>query len=390
MSNEKNQNWHLPFRYVIGIMIIVAFVALLLYAPQAVRALVIAGFVAYLISPGVTFLMERTGLARAVAVNIVYFATLIVLVGVPAVLTPIFFDEIQIVARDLLNLAAELRDILTQPVQFGGWVFHFEQLGEGLAQLEDTVLRPLPKQALALLETTSLNILWFLVIIVSVHLFMTEWPNMREWMIQLAPQAYAPDMRELYRRIRNVWMAYLRGQLVLMFIVGVVFTVVWLALGIPGALVLGVLAGLLTLVPDVGPFVASALVVGVALLEGSSWIPLSNFFVAGIVALVYVVLINLKNFFLRPIIIGRSVHMNEGMIFIAIMIATIRAGILGALLVVPVLASAVVIMKYLWRRVSGLSAFADDGSTQFAAPPNKIRKLRRLSNGSKDKRKREP
>ena len=187
MSKEENLNWNLPFRYVIAIIIFAALIALLLYARQAVQALIIAGFVSYLINPAVTVLMERTRLSRAAAVNIVYFATLIVLVGVPATLTPIFFDEIKIVARDLLNLTIELREILSQPVQFGGWVFHFEQLGEALAQLQGAVLTPLPEEALALLETTSVNTLWFLVIIVSVHLFMTEWPNMRNWMIELAP-----------------------------------------------------------------------------------------------------------------------------------------------------------------------------------------------------------
>jgi hypothetical protein len=105
------------------------------------------------------------------------------------------------------------------------------------------------------------------------------------------------------------------------------------------------------------------------LLEGSTWIPLSNFWVTGIVLVVYLVLINLKNFFLRPYIMGRSVHMNEALVFIAILIATILQGILGALLVVPVLASVVVIAGYLQRRVLGLPPFEDDGSTQFVAPP---------------------
>jgi hypothetical protein len=61
--------------------------------------------------------------------------------------------------------------------------------------------------------------------------------------------------------------------------------------------------------------------------------------------------------------------MNEALVFIAIMIATILIGILGALLVVPVLASVVVIGGYLQRRVLGLPPFEDDGSTQFVAPP---------------------
>ncbi len=383
----KNNQWSLSFRYVMGIIIFVAVIALLIYAREAIKMMVIAAFAAYLISPAVMFLMENTKLSRTAAVNVVYFSALIVLVGVPAILTPIFFDEIKIVASDLLDLSRQISSMLTQPVQFGSMVFHFEQVGQSLGKFQESILTPLPEEALALLETTSINVLWFLVILVSVHLFMIEWPRMREWIIDLAPEAYHQDMHELYRRLRNVWMAYLRGQIVLMVVVGIVFTVAWLILGIPGALVLGMLAGLFTLIPDVGPFLAAGLAMGVALLEGSSWIPLSNFLVAIIVGLTYLVLINLKNFFVRPIIMGRSLHMNESLIFIAIMIATILEGIMGALLIVPVLASAMVITEYLRRRVLGLPPFAVDDEKQFVTPPEKIKARRQLKFSTKEKRK---
>lgn len=387
---KKNiPQWSLPFRYTIGIIIFVAFIALLIYAREAVKMLVIAAFVAYVISPAVALLKKITRLSRTASVNIVFFSALIFMVGIPATLTPIFFDEIQIVARDLLDLSAEFSKMLSNPIQFGGMVFHFEQLGTSLSHLQDAVLTPLPEEALALLETTSVNILWFLVIIVSVYLFMSEWPRMREWVIDLVPGPYHDDMHQLYKRLRNVWMAYLRGQIVLMIVVGVAFTIAWLIIGIPGALVLGVIAGLFTLIPDVGPFLAAALAVGVALLEGSSWIPLSNFFVAGITALTYLILINLKNFFVRPIIMGRSLHMNEALIFIAIMIATILEGIMGALLIVPLLASIIVIMEYLRRRVLGLDPFTDDGEQQFVPPAEKIKTRRSLRLASKTKRKKD-
>ena len=384
---KKISQWSLPFRYAMGFVVLIAIIALLIYAREAVKMLVIAGFVSYLISPAVILLNQNTKLSRTAAVNIVYFSALIFLVGVPATLTPIFFDEIKIVAQDLLDLSAEFSAMLSRPIQFGGMSFHFEQLGESLAHLQDTVLTPLPEEALALLETTSVNVLWFLVIIVSVHLFMSQWPSIRDWMVDLAPEEYHSDMRELYKRLRNVWMAYLRGQIVLMVVVGIVFTIAWVILGIPGALVLGVLAGLFTLVPDVGPFLAAAFAVGVALLEGSSWIPYSNVIVAFIVFLTYLVLINLKNFFVRPLIMGRSLHMNEGLIFIAIMIATILEGIMGALLVVPVLASVVVIMEYVRRRVLGLPPFEDDGEKRFVAPPEKIKVRRPLKLSTKESQK---
>jgi len=362
------ENWSLTFRYIVGIISFILLIALLIYAQDAVTNLAIAAFVAYLINPAVVYLTSRTRMRRVAAVNLVYFSTVLLLLGLPSTLLPIFADEAQIVVQDILDLTGQLSRTFSGPIRFFGLTFHLEEWGQSIFQAQNAILSPLPEEALKLLETTSVGVLWFLVILVSVHLFLSQWPTMREWLINLAPPTYRPEMEELYNRIRNVWMAYLRGQIVLMFIVGVVFTIAWIIIGIPGALVLGVLAGLFTLVPDVGPFLAMVLAAGVALLEGSTWIPLSNFWVAGIVIVVYLVLINLKNFFLRPYIMGRSVHMNEALIFIAIVMATILKGILGALLVVPVLASVVVIGGYIQRRVLGLPPFEDDGSRQFAAP----------------------
>lgn len=363
------ETWSTPFRYIVGIIAFILFVVFLIYAREAVTNLAIAAFVSYLINPAVVYLTTRTRMDRVAAVNLAYFSAVVLLIGLPATLLPIFADEAQFVIEDLLNLANQLRQTLSNPIRIGGLVFHLEEWGQAIFQAQDTVLSPIPERFLLLLETTSVGVLWFLVILVSVHLFLSQWPVMRDWLINLAPPAYRPEMEELYNRVKRVWLAYLRGQIVLMLIVGIVFTIAWLILGIPGALVLGLIAGLFTLVPDVGPFLAVVLTAGVALLEGSTWIPLSNLWVTGIVILVYLVLINLKNFFLRPYIMGRSVHMNEALVFVAIIIATILQGILGALLVVPLLASIIVIGGYIQRRVLGLPPFEDDGSRQFAAPP---------------------
>ena len=377
---NRDTQWSLSFRYVMGVLFFAALIAFIFYAHDAVRNLVIAAFVAYLINPAVVYLSTSTRMSRKAAVNIVYFSALILLVGVPATLAPIFYDEVQIVIQDILDLSNQLRQVLSSPVRVGGLVFHLEEWGQSLFQVQNAFLTPLPEEALQLLETTSVGVLWFLVILVSVHLFLSQWPNMRNGLISFAPPPYRAELQELYKRVRRVWMAYLRGQIVLMLIVGVVFTIAWTILGIPGALVLGVIAGLFTLIPDVGPFLAAVLAGGVALLEGSTWIPLSNFWVAGIVIAVYLVLINLKNFFLRPYIMGRSVHMNEALVFIVIVIATILEGILGALLVVPLVASAVVIAEYIQRHVLGLTPFEDDGSRQFVVPEDKINPPKRKWN----------
>jgi len=385
---ETQPQWSLTFRYVVGILLFAAFVAFVFYAREAIRNFVLAGFVAYLLNPGIEFLASRTRISRTASVNIVFFSSVILLVGLPAALAPVFYDEAQIVVEDLLDLSKQLGDTLSQPVMFGNLVFHLEGWANNLLEVQDAFLAPLPEEILSLLETTSVGVLWFLVILVSIYLLLAKWPQIRDNMFLFVPAPFQAEVKELYNRIQNIWMAYLRGQIVLMIVVGVVFTIVWLIMGIPGALVLGVIAGLFTLVPDVGPFLAVMLAAGVALLEGSSWIQLPNFWVAGLVVAVYLVLINAKNFFLRPIIMGRSVHMNEGLVFIVIIVATILEGILGALLVVPVIASLTVIVGYLRRRGLGLSPFENDGSQQFVAPPEKVNppkgkglKLRKSKNG---------
>lgn len=347
----------MSFRYLMGIILFLAVVAFLYYIHAALQPLIIAAFIAYLINPAVILLTERARLSRAAAVNLVYFTTLALFIITPVLLTPIFFEQLTEVVRDLIAGMETVNRALAQPLEIAGMRFTLEQLGLNPAHIRSIFGAPAPEQAFLLLESTSRGLLWFVVIIVSVYLFLAGWRSMREWLIGLAPAPYRPEVQELYQRVRAIWMSYLRGQILLMFIVGVVFTITWSIMGIPGALVLGVVAGLFTLVPDVGPFLAAVLAMAVALLEGSSWIPFSHFGVTILVLAVYLILINIKNFWLRPYIMGRSVNMHEGLVLVVILIATVLNGILGALLAVPVVASAFIILEYLLKRVAGQRPF---------------------------------
>jgi predicted PurR-regulated permease PerM len=73
-------NWSVPFRYIVGIVSLVLFIALLIYAREAVTNLAIAAFVAYLINPAVVYLTTRTRMDRVAAVNLVYFSTVVLLI----------------------------------------------------------------------------------------------------------------------------------------------------------------------------------------------------------------------------------------------------------------------------------------------------------------------
>src|ERR1051325_8120159 len=136
------ENWSLTFRYVVGIIGFVLFVALLIYAQEAVANLAIAAFVAYLINPAVVYLTSKTRLDRVAAVNLVYFSTVVLLIGLPSTLLPIFADELQIVIQDVLDLTNELGKSLSGPIHFLGLTFHLEEWGKSIFQLQNAVLSP--------------------------------------------------------------------------------------------------------------------------------------------------------------------------------------------------------------------------------------------------------
>jgi len=352
-----SKTWGIQTRYFVLGLIIVFLLMVAWFVREMFAPLIMAGLIAYLLYPVIEFLCTRLKMHRKVASHLVYFVSLALIIAIPATLLPTLFNELKTVVNDLLETLDQVETYLSHPLAFGQITVHLEMLVPSLKSSLTGFLAPLPEDAWNLIATTSKGALWFLVIVVGAYYFMTDWETFREWLIRLAPVDHRQDVRRLYLEIKQVWMAYLRGQLTLMVIVGVVFTVVWSIIGLPGALILGILGGLFSLVPDVGPFIASALAFVVALLEGSTWLPLSNIWFALLVAGLYVVLINVKSIWLRPRILGRSVRMHEGLVFLSIVAAVIFTGILGAFIVVPVLASAGVIFGYLRRRILGLPPF---------------------------------
>ena len=358
MPVKPEVEWKPTVRYLVFGIVFVLLALGLWTIRRTFEPLIIAAFIAYLINPLVNYLVQHRRLTRKVAVNLVYFLSLALLVGIPATVTPLLIDEFQQVANDAVNFLNQSTVWLLQPHVILGFSLDLSQYASQIVSFRSSFVSNLPRQALQLLGKTSLTALWVLVILVAVYYFLAQWPRMRQGFIGSFPEAYQPELQELYLRLRLIWISYLRGQLTLMVIVGVAFTIAWTAIGLPGALVLGIIAGLLTIIPDVGPFLAFLLALAVAVLEGSNWfLQLPHLAVAAIVAATYAVLISFKNFWLRPVIMGRSVHMHEAVVLVSILLSTVLWGLLGALLVVPVLASLVVIGDYLRRRVLGMPPF---------------------------------
>ncbi len=352
--------WSLSARYFALALVIVFTIYIGYQAREIVRTLILAGVIAYILYPFVSLLQRRFNLKRKTASNIVYFTSLAVMIALPIVLVPVLSHQTTEITSDLQATLDQAQQYLAKPIIVAGTAI---DLGSIISQYKfslSSLIAPATQNPILLIRNTTHSTLLGLIVIVSVYFFMTEWESLRESIVRLAPEAYHNDIRRLYQQIRQVWMAYLLGQLTLMLIVAVTFIIIWTIIGLPGSLFLGILAGLFSIVPDVGPFIATVLALAVALLEGSNWLPVNNFVFGLIVVGIYVVLINLKSIWLRPRILGRSVHMHEAVVFVAIIAAVIFTGVLGAFIIVPVLASLAVIWKYLHARILGLPPFQDE------------------------------
>ena len=352
--------WDMPFRYVIMIFLLIVTVLVLWYIREIFQPLLTAGLIAYFLSPAVNVAMLRLRLRRKAAANLVYFLSLTIFVTVLVTAVPILFEELQSVSADITRGLSDLELSLQEAVVIGGIPFRFETLIPALRESLTGMIIPGPESALRILEVTSKNFLWLIVILVTTYYLMTDWDKVRSTVIQLAPKNEQADLDQLYRRIRQVWMGYLRGQIRLMFILAVMYSAAWLVIGLPGAFALGVLAGLLNLLPEIGPFVIAVLATIVAYLEGSNFIPVSNFWFAVITLGVYLILNNLKTIWLQPRILGQSVFLHDSVVLVAIIAAIVLQGVLGVLLVVPLLATIVVVGRYVRRRLLGLHPFGDE------------------------------
>ncbi|HXV99191.1 MAG TPA: AI-2E family transporter [Anaerolineae bacterium] len=344
-------------------------IGLFIYAIHPmIEPIIIAILLAYVLNPLVRLVTTHTRFSYRWAVAFVYFSCLTLLIVIPSILAPVAVRQATGLWAYLIRIEAELEAFLANPIILFNQQIYLGQLLADLLAMTSDSFTPAAEGAIAVIERTSTSFAWLLVILVSSYYLLLDGERLVAWIVGLVPAPTQPDVIRLFAEIDVIWRAYLRGTLVLMFIVAVTFMLVWSVMGLPGALILGLLAGILTVIPEVGPTIAAILAVLVALFQGSDFLPISNFWFAVLIFGVYFVLIQIKSIWLRPRIMGYFLSMNEGLIFVAIIGAVVLWGILGALLIVPLLATLGVIAHYVRCRLLNLDPWPED-VTYATSPP---------------------
>lgn len=365
---SEYNTWSKEARYLALIGLLSGVIIILWYFHGIFSPLVVGAIFAYILHPVVDYLANRTRLSHSVSVLIVYIVSILILLAVIAVVTPVLINQIRVIELDLESLLSFYEELSTTPINIFNRTFYPGQVLPPLPGISTDLLTPLMNNLFEIFGFVTKNFIWVLMVLLSLYYFLQDGHKIQVWIIRIAPEQYRQDVKRLFQQLQHVWADYLRSQLVFMFVVGLVDSVVWLAIGLPGAIILGTLTGITSFVHEIGAIISGVLSVLAALIGGSSFLHMSNFWFAVLVLILYMVLTGIKNIWLRPIIVGRHVHLHAGIVFVVVIGALIFHGALAAFLVVPVLVSLLVIGRYMRRRILGLPPFPEgqDPSSYFS------------------------
>ena len=361
------QAWPKEARYLAFVGLLLGLLGVVWFFWGIITPLIVAAIFAYVLHPAVEFLDSRTKLSTPLAVIIVYVLSLLLLLALLALTMPLLVNQVRAIELDLESLTNLYAQFSSTPYIVLGTTIVPGQFLPPLPSFSTDLLTPLAENLLSIMAALTKNFIWVLVVMVSLYYFLQDGHRIQAAILRIAPDAYRSDFHYLYQQLRHVWSDYLRSQLVFMFVVGLVDSLVWLVIGLPGAVVLGFMTGITSFVHEIGAIVSGVLSVLAALIGGSSIFKISNFWFAVLVFVLYMILTGVKNIWLRPVIVGRHVHLHAGIVFVVVVAALIFHGPLSAFLVVPVLVSMLVIGRYLRRRILGLPPFppGQDPSSYF-------------------------
>jgi predicted PurR-regulated permease PerM len=327
-------------------------------ALYAVRELLVpftlAVLLAYLLNPLVVFTARVTKRSRTSAVTLVYLALLATLILALVLLIPTLVRQISAMDLDLNLISAQLRDFTAAHRQvelFGFFLDLFSLYGDLQGTLQSAMSFLLAKTGSVLVGVVS-SIAWLLLILVATFYLLKDADSIGAYLLGLAPEGWRKDLLDIAQEINAVLGSYLRGRLVLCMVIGVVTWAAMALVGLPNALLMGLIAGVLEIIPNLGPVLATIPAVLIALYQGSAHIPISNPWFALVVLGLYTLIQQLENAFLVPKIIGESVNLHPLVVLLGILAGASLAGVVGIFLAVPAIAAGRILTGYLFKKLA--------------------------------------
>ena len=308
--------------------------------------------------------LQRAGRSRNVAVSLVFAAmALLVILGL-VLLVPTIEDQIHTLVRSMpkyqvwfMQTALPWIEVrtgieLTRWLDVGSLIDLVRDNWERAGGVATTLLGYMSRSGFALLALVA-NIALLPII---TFFFLRDWDQLVERVASLVPRDHLVTVSRLARESSDVLGGFLRGQFLVMLILGVMYGVGLWGVGLDLGILIGIIAGLLTFVPYLGP--ASGIILGciAALVQFGDWQH-----VAGVLAVFGIGQV-IESYWLTPKLVGDRIGLHPVAVIFAVLAGGQLFGFLGMLLALPVAAIANVLLRYAQERYTHSRLYAGEQS----------------------------
>lgn len=379
--------WSPRTKTLVLIALAIGLAGVLAFISQSFTRLLIAALLAFVASYPIRAI-ERLGMGRGWAVLTAYVGVLVIsvlvlVIGIPALIQSLSeIDWVGIAEATSIWLLEALEG--ARVIEVFGTTYDLSTLVdpiiEFLSQTEPggtididlgRVIELLSSGAGVLVGIASFLVgflVEFFTILVMALYFSIFLPSVRRGLPDLVPASHRSDVDRLLDRMWLVLDRYASGMVkVGLFIAVFTWLGLW-ALGVPGSFFLGAIAGVLNIIPTLGPILAGVPGTLAALVQGSERFDgLGNVVFALIVVAWYTVVQQVESQLATPRIMGGAVEMSPLTVFLGVIIGLQVAGILGALVAVPIVLVAREALRYVLAKLNDEPPFAD---APPAGPPD--------------------
>jgi predicted PurR-regulated permease PerM len=286
--------------------------------------------------------------ARGLAIGLVYLLVLATLVGFFSIFVPVLIEQGKAlwVSKDAIwgyvsrlgNNVIEQYRLLPEQVR----VQIDESLSKFGAQVGNIVQQAVGGTAVVISYTFSL-VLAILIIPFWTFYMLLDSHKLGQTFVHSIPISIREDVLKVVTLIDAVFASYLRGQLILGLIIGAISTIFFGIAGVQFALILGVIAGLFELIPNIGPILGAIPAILVALAQNPT--------LALVTAIYAVVIQQIENIFITPRVLGRSVQLHPVLVMVVLVIGSELGGLIGLFLAPVTTAALRDVFRYVYFRL---------------------------------------
>ncbi|MBV8727888.1 MAG: AI-2E family transporter [Candidatus Eremiobacteraeota bacterium] len=301
---------------------------------QGIAIVVIASiFFAYLIYPIVRVLNRRLPLVLAV---LIVYAALILIVGLTLafIVPPLSYDISQVVQNYPHAIAYVQSEIANPSTPFFSrlpdWLRHMlANLPEGTAIWIRTHGGDAMRSLITVVTGTATIVAAFVIVPILAAYLLLDSENIKRHFIALIPDRRRERSLEVLAELEQVIGGFIRGQILVGLSVGILITIMLLVLHVQYAVLIGVAAAVLDLIPYVGAVVTFIPAVAIALFTNGP----AN---AAIVAILFILIFEMEGHLIAPNIVSKTVALSPLTVLLALLIGAELMGIVGMFLAVPV------------------------------------------------------